>query len=91
MFIVVYNEHGESCDGHTRYLGSAESREEAVKIVNKDIDTYVSSNGRMADLTLGQDILVDRDKMEVWADEYSDIGCIWDIIDVPEGIPTSTF
>ena len=88
MFIVVYNEHGETCDGHTRYLGSAESHEEAVKLVNGDIDTYIGSNGRLSDAA---DIVVDRDKMEVWADESSDIGCVWDIIDVPEGIPTSTF
>ena len=83
MFIAVYNEHGETCDGHARYLGSAESRDEAVKIVNGDIDTYIGNNG--------SNLVVDRDKMEVWADKSSDIGCVWDILDVPEGIPTSTF
>ena len=43
VFVVIYCDYGDSCDGKPRVHGIYKTHDEAVKQVMLDMDTYISN------------------------------------------------
>ena len=74
IWIAVYVESGETCDGKPRVLKACATKEEAQNEVRADIEDW-------ADDRAGENIEVDFDKMSV-SDQDRDEGCEWYIEEV---------
>jgi len=74
MYMAVYVDHGETCDGHARMLGVYDNRENAVRDVRADMDARIRN--------IGDGASVYSDKFEVWAKGEEGVnGCVWDVIE----------
>lgn len=76
MYIVTYTDYGDTCDMHSRLLGSYDSKREAEKAVQADM--------KKREEYFGSEAVVRPYLHEIWACE-TDIGlfgCIWDILKV---------
>ena len=69
IWIAMYAESGETCDGKPRVLKACATKEEALNEVRADIEDW--SDGRV-----GENVEVDFDKMSV-SDRDRDEGCEW--------------
>ena len=74
IWIAMYVESGETCDGKPRVLKACATKEEAQNEVRADIEDW-------ADDRAGENIEVDFDKMSV-SDQDRDEGCEWYIEEV---------
>ena len=70
IWIAMYVDQGETCDGKPRLLDICKSREEALAVVHADIEKW-------ADDHAGEGIEVDFDKMSAHYDYDTDDGCEW--------------
>lgn len=71
LYIAAYVDYGETCDGKPRILGIFLDKKEAIENVHKDINHYCEGH---------DDYSKDLDKMCVWCDCDSDIGCEWTVV-----------
>ena len=78
IWIAMYVESGETCDGKPRVLKACATKEEAQNEVRADIENW-------ADDRAGKNVEVDFDKMSV-SDQDHDEGCEWCIeeVEIPE-------
>lgn len=78
LWIAVYVDHGEDCDGKPRVLKACTTKEEAQNEVHADIEKF-------ADDRAGENLEVDFDKMSASYRDY-DEGCEWNIeeTEIPE-------
>lgn len=78
IWIAMYVESGETCDGKPRVLKACATKEEAQNEVRADIENW-------ADDRAGENVEVDFDKMSV-SDQDRDEGCEWCIeeVEAPE-------
>ena len=78
LWIAVYVDRGETCDGKPRVLKACATKEEALNEVRADIEKF-------ADDRAGENIEVDFDKMSASYRDY-DEGCEWNIeeVEIPE-------
>ena len=78
IWIAVYVESGETCDGKPRVLKACATKEEAQDEVRADIEDW-------ADDRAGENVEVDFDKMSA-SYRDRDEGCEWNIeeVEVPE-------
>ena len=78
LWIAVFVDHGEDCDGKPRILKACSTKEEALNEVRADIEKF-------ADDRAGENLEVDFDKMSASYRDYDD-GCEWNIeeVEVPE-------
>lgn len=78
IWIAMYVESGETCDGKARVLKACATKEEAQNEVRADIEKW-------ADDRAGENVEVDFDKMSV-SDQDRDEGCEWCIeeVEAPE-------
>ena len=74
IWIAMYVESGETCDGKARVLKVCATKEEAQNEVRVDIEKW-------ADDRAGENVEVDFDKMSV-SDQDRDEGCEWCIEEV---------
>lgn len=75
IWIAMYVDYGETCDGKPRLLDICKSREEALAVVRADIEKW-------ADERAGMPIVVDFDKMSAkynWETLDDTDGCEWNI------------
>ena len=74
MFIVTYVDYGETCDGHSRNLGTYKTRLGAEAAICADVLGTSRNYGPKAVVRTN----------EVWAsqDEIGTHGCVWDIHEV---------
>ena len=73
IWIAMYVDQGETCDGKPRLLDICKSREEALAVVRADIEHW-------ADDRAGMPIVVDFDKMSAkynWETLDDTDGCEW--------------
>ena len=77
IWMAMYLESGETCDGKARVLKACATKEEALNEVQADIENW-------ADDRAGENVEVDFDKMSV-SDHDRDEGCEWCIEEV--GVP----
>ena len=75
MFILVVIDYGETCDWHSRIVGTFKTKSEAEIALDKDMrslhDSYVKR---------GHDVELYPSTHELWVDgQVGDIGCVWDI------------
>ena len=78
LWIAVYVDRGETCDGKPRVLKACATKEEAQNEVRADIEKW-------ADDRAGENVEVDFDKMSA-SYRDRDEGCEWNIeeVEVPE-------
>ena len=78
LWIAVYVDRGETCDGKPRILKACSTKEEALNEVRADIENF-------ADDRAGENLEVDFDKMSASYRDY-DEGCEWNIeeVEIPE-------
>lgn len=78
IWIAMYVESGETCDGKPRVLKACATKEEALNEVRADIEKW-------ADDRAGENVEVDFDKMSA-SYQDRDEGCEWYIeeVEVPE-------
>ena len=78
IWIAMYVESGETCDGKPRVLKACATKEEAQNEVRADIEDW-------ADDHAGENVEVDFDKMSV-SYQDRDEGCEWCIeeVEIPE-------
>ena len=78
IWIAMYVESGETCDGKARVLKACATKEEARNEVRADIEKW-------ADDRAGENVEVDFDKMSV-SDQDRDEECEWCIeeVEIPE-------
>ena len=78
LWIAVYVDRGEDCDGKPRILKACSTKEEAQNEVRADIEKF-------ADDRAGENLEVDFDKMSASYRDY-DEGCEWNIeeVEIPE-------
>ena len=78
MCIVTYTEYSDTCDGHSRYMGSFATKNAAQKAIDADILPF--------QLRYGEDAIYYRTTNEIWAcdDDVGKVGCIWDIHEIPD-------
>ena len=74
IWIAMYVESGETCDGKPRVLKACATKEEAQNEIRADIEDW-------ADDRAGENVEVDFDKMSV-SDQDRDEGCEWYIEEV---------
>lgn len=74
IWIAMYVESGDTCDGKPRVLKACATKEEAQNEVRADIEDW-------ADDRAGENVEVDFDKMSV-SDQDRDEGCEWYIEEV---------
>ena len=74
IWIAMYADRGETCDGKPRVLKACATKEEARGEVRADIEKW-------ADDRAGENVEVDFDKMSV-SDSDRDEGCEWYIEEV---------
>lgn len=74
IWIAMYVESGETCNGKPRVLKACATKEEALNEVQADIEDW-------ADDRAGENVEVDFDKMSV-SDQDRDEGCEWYIEEV---------
>jgi hypothetical protein len=87
MCIVTYTDYGDTCDGHARLLGSYETDEKAELEVFKDMDRYAKEHNNA-----GDSLDFRSYDHEVWLNgNVGAQGCVWDIHEVKDAIPTSVF
>ena len=79
LWIAVYVDRGETCDGKPRVLKACATKEEALGEVRADIEKW-------ADDRAGENIEVDFDKMSASYREWLQEGCEWNIeeVEIPE-------
>lgn len=77
MFIVTYTDYSDTCDGHSRYMGSYATRDAAQAAINADVAGFQSR--------YGTDAIYYEVSNEIWAsdDEIGKVGCVWDIHEIP--------
>jgi hypothetical protein len=79
IWIATYVDSGETCDGKSRVLATASSKEEILNKVRADIENW-------ADDRAGEDITVDFNKMSAYYNYDTNTGCEWNIeeIEIPD-------
>jgi hypothetical protein len=78
LYVAVYVDRGECCDGKPNLLGSYATEEEARKAIDKDIDLWKMNNEEQ---TYGN-FKIDHTKMSAWDEDNYDYGCEWKILKV---------
>lgn len=78
MFIVTYTDYSDTCDGHSRYMGSYATKDAAQAAIDADL---AATKARY-----GKDAIHYEVSNEVWAcdEDIGKVGCIWDIHEIPE-------
>ena len=78
IWIAMYVESGETCNGKPRVLKACATKDEARNEVRADIEKF-------ADDRAGENLEVDFDKMSASYRDYDD-GCEWNIgeVEIPE-------
>ena len=76
IYVAVYVDRGECCDGKPDLLGRYDTKEEARKAIVKDMDLWKANNEEQV---YGK-FKVDYDKMSAWDEENYDYGCEWKIL-----------
>ena len=76
-YAVTYVEYGDSVDGRPRCLGVFDTREEAIKELKLDMETYANS-------VPSAGVFMDYDGWGVWADEECkfQLGCAWNVNEI---------
>lgn len=74
IWIAMYAESGETCNGKPRVLKACATKEEALNEVRADIEDW-------SDDRAGENVEVDFDKMSV-SDKDRDEGCEWYIEEI---------
>ena len=72
VFVVIYCDYGESCDGKPRLHGIYNTKDDAVKEVLRDMDTYIES------LSEDDEYEEDRDQFSVTLTD-GPMSCEWAI------------
>ena len=72
IYVVIYTDFGDTCDGFARVLGTYKTKEEAKKEIERDIFTY-DKNGEY-------ERTIDYDDRVLLGDEED--GCQWQILEV---------
>ena len=78
LYVAVYVDRGECCDGKPGLLGSYETEEEARRAIDKDIDLWKANNDEQA----YGNFKIDHAKMSAWDEDNHDFGCEWKILKV---------
>lgn len=73
LYVVIYTDFGDSCDGFARVFGTYNTKEEAMKEMNADIKDWRKTN-KNCPLTInkGENIL--------YGDECN--GCQWQVLEL---------
>lgn len=71
VYVAAYVDYGDTCDGKPRILGVYLNEKEAIENVHKDIIQYCEGH---------DDYDKDLNKMCVWCDCDSDVGCEWTVV-----------
>ncbi len=79
LFVVVYIDNGESCDGKPRVQGIYKTYDEALKNLHADMETYVES------LTEGSEYEMDKDGFSVNVEDGI-MSCEWAIEEIDADI-----
>ena len=76
MYIVTYTDYGDTCDMHSRKLGSYDSKREAESAVQADMEDRKDY--------YGEEAVIRPNLHEIWACEadIGRVGCVWDILKV---------
>lgn len=72
-YIVIYTDFGDSCDGFARVLGTHNTKEDAMKDMNEDIQIWRKENKR-------RPLTIDKGDNILYGDEQN--GCQWQILEV---------
>ncbi len=76
IYVAVYVDRGETCDGKPDLLGRYETKEDARKAIIKDMDLWKLNNEEQV---YGK-FRVDYGKMSAWDEDNYDYGCEWKIL-----------
>ena len=76
MYIVTYTDYGDTCDMHSRLLGSYDSKRKAESAVQADMEDRKAYYGKEA--------VIRPNLHEIWACavDIGRVGCVWDILKV---------
>ncbi|MCR4715884.1 MAG: hypothetical protein K5656_01765 [Lachnospiraceae bacterium] len=80
IYVVIYTDFGDTCDGFARVLGTYPTKEEAKKEIERDIFTY-DKNGEY-------ERTVDQDDRVLLGDEED--GCQWQILKIESEVNNET-
>ena len=74
-YVVIYTDHGCTCNGIARILGTYNTKEEAQASMTKDVNQYLKDN---ADYNLD----VDEVSHRIVINNVGDDACTWQILEV---------
>ena len=78
VFVAMYVDYGESCDGKARVLGIYPTLDVAIEEVKADMSTWIAAAEE--DLNIPREsIKVDFDEMTACLPGAGDAGCEWSI------------
>lgn len=72
MYVVIYTDFGDSCDGFARVLGTYKTQVDAMKAMESDVKDYNRDNDYEVTIDKGDRILL--------GDEQN--GCQWQILKI---------
>jgi len=72
LYVVIYTDFGDSCDGFARISGIFKTKEEAKKEMERDIFTY--------DKEGNYERTIDQDDRVLLGDEQN--GCQWQVLEL---------
>ena len=72
LYVAMYTDFGDSCDGLARVLKTRSTKEAAMKDMKEDIAVWTKENKRP--------LTMDRGDCILYGDEYN--GCQWQILEV---------
>ena len=78
MFIVTYTDYGDTCNGHSRYMGVYATKDAAQAAIDADIIAIKAK--------YGEDVIHYEVSEEIWGceEDIGKVGCVWDIHEVPD-------
>jgi hypothetical protein len=78
MFIVTYTDYGETCDGHSRYMGAYATRKAAQYAIDTELALVKANYGEVA--------IHYKELNEVWGceEDIGTVGCVFDIHEIPD-------
>ena len=72
LYVVIYTDFGDTCDGFARVFGKYRTKEAAIKAMKEDVKEYNRDNNYVVTIDKGDRILL--------GDEYN--GCQWQVLEI---------
>ena len=73
VYTLIYTDFGDSCDGFARVLGTHNTKEDAMKDMNEDIQIWRKENKR-------RPLTINKGDCILYGDERN--GCQWQILEI---------